>query len=256
MLDHVTIRTNDLAGTRDFLEKILDLKAGYRPGFSFPGHWLYADGELVVHPVPGDGGSIDRRGEIIDHVGFRLRDYAGYRRKLDSLGMSYFTMDLPELDERRLFIRTPAGILLELVFRERHPRLRCDLRPDAIRALHGGRGRRGASKRDADRHGEEGRSCECGRRHGRCASAADRRRRAHESARPVRGRLAQGLRGTANGFGFTPAGLRGCRPPQRRASYAWVFFGLTALLVLTTSLSAPPSVVTFAAVRAPAPAPP
>jgi hypothetical protein len=27
-------------------------------------------------------------------------------------------MDLPELGERRLFVRTPGGILLELVFRE------------------------------------------------------------------------------------------------------------------------------------------
>jgi hypothetical protein len=27
-------------------------------------------------------------------------------------------MELPELGERRLFIRTPTGILLELVFRE------------------------------------------------------------------------------------------------------------------------------------------
>lgn len=28
-------------------------------------------------------------------------------------------MELPELGERRLFVRTPTGILLELVFRER-----------------------------------------------------------------------------------------------------------------------------------------
>ena len=27
-------------------------------------------------------------------------------------------MDLPELNERRLFVRTPTGILLELVLRE------------------------------------------------------------------------------------------------------------------------------------------
>jgi hypothetical protein len=27
-------------------------------------------------------------------------------------------MELPELGERRLFLRTPTGILLELVFRE------------------------------------------------------------------------------------------------------------------------------------------
>jgi hypothetical protein len=38
------------------------------------------------------------------------------RRRLDGLGIFYSRMELPELGERRLFIRTPAGILLELVF--------------------------------------------------------------------------------------------------------------------------------------------
>jgi hypothetical protein len=54
---------------------------------------------------------------MIDHAGFRLEDYRGTREKLDRLAIRYQTMDLPDLDERRLFIHTPGGILLELVFR-------------------------------------------------------------------------------------------------------------------------------------------
>ena len=118
VLDHVTLRTNDLDGTRAFLETVLDLKPGYRPAFSFPGYWLYADGDPVVHLIPGHGGPADRTGEAIDHVGFRLADHDGMRRKLDGLGIPYSRMELPELGERRLFIRTPTGILLELVFRD------------------------------------------------------------------------------------------------------------------------------------------
>ncbi|OSJ26550.1 glyoxalase [Bradyrhizobium japonicum] len=118
LLDHVTLRTNDLEGTRAFLEAVLDLKPGYRPAFSFPGYWLYADGDPVVHLIPGHGGPADRTGETIDHVGFRLADHDGMRRKLDSLGIPYSRMELPELGERRLFIRTPTKILLELVFRD------------------------------------------------------------------------------------------------------------------------------------------
>lgn len=118
MLDHVTLRTHDLEGTRAFFEKVLDLKPGYRPDFPFPSAWLHAKDEPVVHLILASGGSVDRRGETIDHVGFRLRRYDDYRRKLDALGVSYSTMELPELGERRLFVRTPTGILLELVFRE------------------------------------------------------------------------------------------------------------------------------------------
>ncbi len=40
------------------------------------------------------------------------------QRKLDGLSIPYLRIDFPELGERRLFVRAPAGILLEFVFRE------------------------------------------------------------------------------------------------------------------------------------------
>ncbi len=119
MLDHVTIRSRDLEGARAFFETVLGLEVGYRPPFRFPGYWLYAAGRPIVHLIPGAGGPVDRTGETIDHVAFRLNDHEGMRRKLERLSIAYSQMDLPELGERRLFIRTPGGILLELVFRDR-----------------------------------------------------------------------------------------------------------------------------------------
>jgi catechol 2,3-dioxygenase-like lactoylglutathione lyase family enzyme len=121
MLDHATLRTHDLEGTKAFLEAVLELKSGYRPAFSFPGYWLYAGDEPIVHLIPGQGGRVDRSGETIDHVAFRLADHDGMRRRLEGLSIPYSRMELPELGERRLFIRTPTGILLELVFREGRP---------------------------------------------------------------------------------------------------------------------------------------
>jgi len=117
MLDHVTLRTRDLEGAKAFFETVLGLEVGYRPAISFSGYWLYANGEPLVHLIPGQGGPVDRAGEAIDHVGFRLDDLEAMRLKLDRLSIPYSRMDLPELGERRLFIRTPTGILLELVFR-------------------------------------------------------------------------------------------------------------------------------------------
>ncbi|GES45986.1 glyoxalase [Rhizobium dioscoreae] len=117
-LDHVTLRTADLEGTRQFLQDLLGLTVGFRPNFSFPGYWLYRGDEPLVHLIPGSGVTVSRDAETIDHVGFRLKGYGAFRRKLNITGIAYSTMDLPELGERRLFVRTPGGILLELVFRD------------------------------------------------------------------------------------------------------------------------------------------
>jgi hypothetical protein len=76
-------------------------------GDGLPGHRRFAH-----------GGPVDRTGETIDHVAFRLADHDGMQRKLDDLGIAYSRMELPHLGERCLFIRTPSGILLELVFRD------------------------------------------------------------------------------------------------------------------------------------------
>jgi catechol 2,3-dioxygenase-like lactoylglutathione lyase family enzyme len=116
MLDHVTLRTADLESTCAFLVKVLGLKEGYRPPFPFPGRWLYNGPKPVVHLIPGNGVGVAPGAEHIDHAGFRMSDYEGTRARLDRDGISYQTMDLEDLGERRLFVRTPGGILLELVF--------------------------------------------------------------------------------------------------------------------------------------------
>ena len=123
-LDHVTIRTRDLPATRDFLLKVFDLTEGERPlaiQRRIPGHWLYSEGHPLVHIIGSQGQGIDRAAEAIDHVGFRMQGYAELRNKLDQLGIRYSTMDLADLEERRLFFRAPGGPLLEAVFSEPVP---------------------------------------------------------------------------------------------------------------------------------------
>ncbi|OCP04103.1 glyoxalase [Ensifer sp. LC14] len=122
-LDHVTIRTGDIDGTRAFFETIFDLTVGERPSAirRIPGHWLYADGKPIAHIIGSYGSGCDRAAEAIDHVGFRLEGYAAFRARLDRLAIPYSTMDLADIGERRLFLRTPGGPLLEAVFSEPVP---------------------------------------------------------------------------------------------------------------------------------------
>ncbi|WP_299410557.1 glyoxalase [uncultured Roseobacter sp.] len=120
-LDHITIRTRDLPGTRAFFLKVFDeLEERPRPKaiHRIPGHWLYADDKPMVHLIGTRGYGMDSAAEAFDHVGIHLNGYSDFRAKLETLEIPYSTMDLPELDERRLFLHTPSGPLIETVFHE------------------------------------------------------------------------------------------------------------------------------------------
>ncbi len=118
-LDHVTIRTQDLPAARKFFIDVFSMQERPRPDAirHIPGHWLYAGDEPLVHLIGSCGDSVDPAAEAIDHVGFRLTEYAAFRQNLDQLGILYSPMELFELNERRLFFRTPGGPMLEAVFR-------------------------------------------------------------------------------------------------------------------------------------------
>ncbi|MEH6523556.1 VOC family protein [Sulfitobacter sp.] len=123
-LDHITIRTRDLPGTKAFLLNVFDdLEERKRPKpiRRIPGHWLYANDQPIIHLIGARGHGIDSAAEAFDHIGIHLDGYDQFRTKIECLGIRYSTMDLPELDERRLFFRTPSGPLIEAVFHEPTP---------------------------------------------------------------------------------------------------------------------------------------
>lgn len=121
-LEHVTLRTANVGATRDFLLEVFDdLKDGPRPkqiDQRIPGHWLFAAHEPIIHIIAGSGYAPSPTPGAIDHVGLKLADYAGFRSKLDRLNVPYSLMDLSEISERRIFFRTPEGVLLETIFDE------------------------------------------------------------------------------------------------------------------------------------------
>lgn len=119
-LDHVTIRTCNIAATSDFFCEVFDLIEGERPQAirRIPGTWLYSEDQPLVHIIGSRGNGLYHAAEAIDHVGLRLEGYVEFRDKLERLGIRYSTMDLADIQERRLFFHAPGGPLLEAVFAE------------------------------------------------------------------------------------------------------------------------------------------
>jgi catechol 2,3-dioxygenase-like lactoylglutathione lyase family enzyme len=122
-IDHTTLRTAQLEKTKDFLIRVFDLVEGPRPAViaeNISGYWLYHKKAPIVHLIeshPYPGTVTGYAVEAIDHTAFFMEDYDGFRKKLDRLNISYSHMDLPDINERRIFLQTPTKILLETVFR-------------------------------------------------------------------------------------------------------------------------------------------
>ena len=123
IIDHITIRTRNLPTMLEFFLKVFDLEERERPKViqRIPGHWLYSEGNPIIHLIGSHGYGIDRAAEAFDHIGLRLEGYTKFRSKLDNLSIKYSLMDIPEINERRIFFYTPCGPLLEAVFSEPTP---------------------------------------------------------------------------------------------------------------------------------------
>ena len=126
-LDHFTIRTKQWDVTAEFFIQVIGLTRGPRPAFQFPGHWLYANGQPILHIV-----SIteDRTGleaylgartvhhgsGSIDHVSLRCDGLAEMQAHLVSLGIRFHERVIPEIGEHQLFLEDPNGITVEMIF--------------------------------------------------------------------------------------------------------------------------------------------
>lgn len=113
-LDHINIRTTELAKTQAFFTEVLGLTVGWRPGFPFGGAWLYAGDKDVVHLVEVRNSGAASRGSSLDHFAFAIDDYEDAQAKLDAAGLAYEPSVSPEGDIRQMFVTELNGVTIEL----------------------------------------------------------------------------------------------------------------------------------------------
>lgn len=118
-LNHVTVRTTDMDGTRKFYEQVLGMHAGDRPDLGFPGYWLYCGDHAVIHLVPPGrelgGGAGDNTGNF-DHVAFSATDFPAVRQRLKDHGLSFRERHVPGRRFRQVFVFDPNRVMVEINF--------------------------------------------------------------------------------------------------------------------------------------------
>lgn len=108
--DHVNVRTANLDAMRAWYTEVLDLTEGWRPNFPFPGAWMYAGDDALVHLVSVDvePGS-DPADLKLEHFAFRGDDLAAMRARLVAHGVAAREFAVPGTKILQLNINDPDG---------------------------------------------------------------------------------------------------------------------------------------------------
>lgn len=114
-MNHFTVLTDDLNKTIEFYVDLLGLTPGARPELGFPGAWLYADGQAVLHVVAGRELPAQRAG-VLDHMAFSASNLPAIKSKLDARGIPYDLRRQRGSNTWQLFCHDPAGAKVELDF--------------------------------------------------------------------------------------------------------------------------------------------
>jgi catechol 2,3-dioxygenase-like lactoylglutathione lyase family enzyme len=119
-MDHFTVVTDRLDETVAFYGR-LGLEAGARPGFAFPGCWLYLGDRAVLHLIAVTTMPEPRRG-VLDHMAFSGADLAATLKVLEEGGVASRLSRLPDpFGTWQLFFYDPNGCQVELDFDPKEP---------------------------------------------------------------------------------------------------------------------------------------
>ena len=114
-LDHVNVRTADLAAMSRFYEDVLGLPRGERPPFGFGGAWHYCGARAAVHLVEVARAPAGREPRI-EHFAFRAEGLAAFRDHLRRHEVPYRIAVVPGSGVRQVNVEDPDGNHIEIQF--------------------------------------------------------------------------------------------------------------------------------------------
>jgi catechol 2,3-dioxygenase-like lactoylglutathione lyase family enzyme len=114
-MNHFTVLTSDLDACKRFYVELLGLEPGFRPDLGFPGVWLYAGGQAVLHVIAGRPLPADPHG-VLDHMAFTATDLPGTVAKLKARQIAFDLRRQAQSGTWQLFCFDPNGARVELDF--------------------------------------------------------------------------------------------------------------------------------------------
>ncbi|MCZ6829896.1 MAG: VOC family protein [Gammaproteobacteria bacterium] len=116
-LDHMNISASlELLETvKDFYCDALGFRVGPRPEIPIPGYWLYPGGgdRAIIHLIESNQHSPPNWSHL-DHVAFQVADLEPTRAALESRGIPFEYISLPDYGLEQIQFTDPAGIKIEI----------------------------------------------------------------------------------------------------------------------------------------------
>ena len=108
-LDHVNLRTGNLAGMTEFYCNVLGLRLGPRPAFAFAGAWLYCGERPVVHLVEVDQTPTPGSALRLEHFAFSADGFEELADALTRANVEHRVSKLVGSETRQINLRDPDG---------------------------------------------------------------------------------------------------------------------------------------------------
>ena len=114
-LDHVNVRTANLAGMIQWYERVLGLRSGQRPPFPFPGAWLYTGDHPAVHLV-GVTNPPEGKDPRVEHFAFRATGLEQFLARLKRDGERHDVRVVPGYGTVQVDVWDPDGNHIHIDF--------------------------------------------------------------------------------------------------------------------------------------------
>lgn len=117
-LDHVNVRTGRLDEMRKWYVDVLGMTDGWRPPFAFPGAWLYAGDDPIVHLVGVESTPDADEDDIrLEHFALQGDDLEALRARIKAAGIECREARVPGTNLLQLNVYDPDGNHIHIDFR-------------------------------------------------------------------------------------------------------------------------------------------
>lgn len=118
-LDHVNVRTPDVERMADWYTRILGMRQGKRPGFSFPGAWMYVEDRPFLHLVGVDRPLPAHQDDLrLEHFALSATGLGDFLTHLKSEQIEYRLSKVPDFPIVQVNIWDPDDNHIHIDFHE------------------------------------------------------------------------------------------------------------------------------------------